>query len=36
MLGKMRALVVQVDTGDARSYIEELYLMTPIGSLPLT
>lgn len=29
MLGKMRGVVVQVETGDAIAYLEELYLMTP-------
>jgi hypothetical protein len=29
MLGKMRGVVVQVETGDASAYLEELYLMTP-------
>ena len=29
MLGRIRALVVSVETGDALSYLQELYLMTP-------
>jgi hypothetical protein len=29
LLGAMRALVVQVETGDALAYLQELYLMTP-------
>ncbi|MFH0341978.1 MAG: hypothetical protein ACHBNF_07570, partial [Chromatiales bacterium] len=29
LLGGMRAFVVQLETGDAQSYLEELYLMTP-------
>jgi hypothetical protein len=29
LLGKMRGVVIQVDTGDAQSYLQELYLMTP-------
>jgi len=29
MLGNMRGVVIQVETGDALSYLEELYLMTP-------
>ncbi len=29
LLGKMRGVVIQVDTGDALVYLEELYLMSP-------
>ncbi|QEG37190.1 hypothetical protein [Bythopirellula goksoeyrii] len=29
LLGKMRGVVIQVETGDAISYLEELYLMSP-------
>lgn len=29
LLGNIRALVIQVETGDALGYLEELYLMTP-------
>ena len=29
LLGKMRGVVIQVETGEALAYLEELYLMTP-------
>ena len=29
LLGKMRGIVIQVETGDAQAYLQELYLMSP-------